>query len=175
MPKFTRTVPELSDEDIIRFNGYVKPLSVQTCWKWCGPTSKGYGIFYLRELSGYIRPFGAHRVSILLHTGMEPRNSCACHKCDNPICVNPFHLYWGTQIDNIADRCARKRTANGEAIFQSKLTRRHALWVRETAALGLLSKVDIAKILSVHPSTVHEIITNQIWRSYTIQNNKGTT
>jgi len=73
------------------------------CWIWKGRKSKSYGIFFCEKM------IQAHRFSFILHFGCIPKNKIICHKCDNPLCVNPAHLYAGTHKDNAQDRTQRGR------------------------------------------------------------------
>jgi hypothetical protein len=80
------------------------------CWPWqAGTFQFGHGL--LRD-QGRLRK--AHRISWELHFGEIPDGLCVCHRCDNPPCVNPSHLFLGTQRDNIADRDQKGRTARGD-------------------------------------------------------------
>src|SRR5262245_42772758 len=88
-----------------RFWSYVEKTN--SCWLWIGVKRRGYGAFSLG--GGYV---AAHRLSYELHIGPIPKNLLVLHNCpdgDNPACVNPAHLFIGTQLDNIRDMRQKKR------------------------------------------------------------------
>jgi len=92
------------------FWAYVKPGSPDECWEWQGCRQpSGYGI-----VSFDTKQTLAHRVSYLLHYGVEPGDHFVCHTCDNPPCVNPAHLFIGTHTDNVRDMVAKDRHIYGE-------------------------------------------------------------
>ena len=81
------------------------------CWKWSGcKDPNGYG----RHAVEHSKQMLAHRYSYVLHVGPIPPGVCVLHRCDNPECTNPVHLFLGTQSDNQADKVAKGRQAAGK-------------------------------------------------------------
>lgn len=102
----------------VRFWAKVRKGAPDECWQWLGAKSAlGYGsIIAGSRYTGDSGPRHAHRVSWELTNGPIPpgegyHGTCVCHRCDNPSCVNPAHLFLGSQLDNIADRHAKGRSA----------------------------------------------------------------
>lgn len=88
-----------------RFWKYTKKS--RRCWHWIGAKQDaGYGELWCWEKRKYV---GAHRVSWEIHNGPIPKGLSVLHKCDNPSCVNPKHLFLGTQKDNIRDGMKKGR------------------------------------------------------------------
>lgn len=95
----------LKPSDIERFLVKVEKIPFHSCWEWgAGKYKRGYGLFVLKRKN---RP--AHRISWIIHKGQIPNGLFVCHKCDNPGCVNPSHLFLGTQTDNMKDMHSKKR------------------------------------------------------------------
>lgn len=79
------------------------------CWEWTGCSTKfGYGKTTVNGVSEY-----THRLSYKYFKGLIGEGLCVCHKCDNPKCFNPDHLFLGTHQDNIKDKIAKGRSRNG--------------------------------------------------------------
>lgn len=100
----------LKDKDISRFWKKVDKRSDHECWNWTAYKDKlGYGFM---EVSG--KKQASYRIAYMIAYGEIQNGLCVCHKCDNPSCCNPKHLFAGTQLDNIKDRNTKGRTSKGE-------------------------------------------------------------
>lgn len=98
----------LSAKDTARFWSKVDRRGDDECWPWRSTIdSKGYGVIEVRR-----RQWFAHRLSMVV-AGMTPGVLCVLHRCDNPPCVNPSHLFLGTKGDNTRDMVAKGRHARG--------------------------------------------------------------
>lgn len=96
------------------------------CWLWSGRANRrGYGVLYVRGKNLF-----AHRVSYEEHRGPIPPGLLVCHKCDNPPCINPDHLFVGTQSDNLTDMHRKKRHHAHRPEYRALLSRK----VREARA-----------------------------------------
>jgi predicted XRE-type DNA-binding protein len=108
----------------------------------------------------------AHRISYGLHVGPIPKGGgvCVCHKCDNPKCVNPDHLFLGSHADNIADRDVKGRqvTLKGSKNVNAKLTEAAVKEIKLLLASGVMQKL-IAKQFDVSQSNVSDIKRGRIW------------
>lgn len=131
------------------------------CWIWVGARLKaGYGYFWFQKKRQL-----THRVSFIFSNGNVPQGLDVLHKCDNPSCVNPDHLFLGTQIDNSKDMVNKGRCnpPAGERAAISKLNREQVLNIRQIWKVGGYSKRDIAATYDVHYMTIHAIITRRSW------------
>lgn len=90
-------------------------LVTEGCWLWLGAkNANGYGVLHVGGRAG--RAFLAHRLTWEAHKGPIPDGQFALHHCDNPPCVNPAHLFLGSQADNCADMKAKGRGDTSVAI-----------------------------------------------------------
>lgn len=87
------------------FWAHCQKRSDSDCWEWNGARSKGgYGNLGFRGAT-----YAAHRVAYEIHFGSIPDGLCVLHRCDNRCCANPYHLFLGTQQDNVDDMMAKGR------------------------------------------------------------------
>lgn len=99
----TRSVHPTRDmTEVERFEHYIK--KTDTCWLWTGSVQGKYGTFWCQGKNQ-----GAHRYSYTHFIGEIPNGMSVCHRCDNPICVNPDHLFVGLPVDNTRDMLDKGR------------------------------------------------------------------
>jgi hypothetical protein len=136
-----------------------KVLKTDTCWLWQGfITKKGYGYFGV----GNGKNDHAHRVSYRLTYGEFDNKLQVLHKCDNPPCVRPDHLFLGTNSDNYLDKLAKNRQAKqrGEKNPNAKLS---LLQVEAIRKIKGKSQTQIAKEYNVSQTLISKIRLKQIW------------
>lgn len=105
----------------------------------------------------------AHRISYMLTKGKIPEGMCVLHKCDNGRCVNPDHLFLGTQAENVADMIAKKRNYvlpvfRGENHGRSKVTDKQCKEIRRLYSTGKFSQWDLAHKFGIGQSQIGRII-----------------
>lgn len=151
-------------DPIARFWSHVDITDFLDCWLWTGCT---------RSMKrGFINWHGrreySHRVAYLLTYGEIPEGMCVCHKCDNPQCVNPNHLFLGTKADNTHDMLRKGRqggnsVCKGEAHHNSKLTDSDVKEIRRLAKCGV-RHTDIGRQFGVTKQNVAWIVTRKGWK-----------
>lgn len=167
-------MPPLAD----RF--WAKVAKGEGCWEWQGSRgSDGYGRIRIGSRTEG-RVHRTHRVSWELANGPIPDGLVICHRCDNPPCVRPDHLFLGTPTDNTADRDRKGRGAfvrgdqhpqrlhpekvlRGEQTGRAKLTEAQVREIRIRRAAGERLGT-LAVEFDVRSSTISHIATRRIWR-----------
>jgi hypothetical protein len=107
----------ITDKVLKRF--WEKVNKTESCWLWTGAINpSGHGVLKIQRAN-----YGAHRISYAIAHGEIPENLFICHKCpngDNASCVNPDHLYAGTQMQNIGDELRKRNTRHYKCENASK-------------------------------------------------------
>jgi len=159
---------DLSDiERITRFWNKIDIKSSDLCWEWKAYKNKaGYGRFAVGNKK---TPQLSHRLAWIYHYNIEeiPNNLCVLHKCDNPACCNPNHLFLGTQKENIKDMIDKNRFSPGhlpgEKNGNSKLKPEQVIQIRNLFLTGETQR-KIAKIFGISPYVAWAIKKRKIWK-----------
>ena len=167
-------ISELTDEE--RFDRLKKSfekhvIRQEGCWGWKGPIAKnGYPVMSCRRTIG---PDRGHKASWIIHHGLVPKGKHVCHRCDNPICTNPDHLWVGTPKENNDDKIAKGRDnwvrpphKVGAANGASKLTEDKVKEIKILLEKGLASR-DIGARYDISKTHVLRIKKGQNWSHIT--------
>ena len=157
------SLPEAALQDstfIRRFFSRVE-IDLEGCWEWTGKQDiQGYGTIYIALTRRIVR---AHRVAFEFFNGPIPEDHCVCHRCDNPPCVNPAHLFLGTDAENSADRGAKGRQYIGSQVTVSKLNEAAIREIRSRSARGEPTR-ELCNHFKVHKNTINRAIARITWR-----------
>lgn len=140
------------------------PKHLYDCWIWTGTKgAKGAEGDYYGQIRNGRRRSQTHRLSWEIHRGPIPEGVHVLHKCDNPPCVNPNHLFLGVQRDNNLDCVAKGRNNIGERNGQAKLTKDNIKCIREMVADGSLQR-EVASLFHISRCHVSDIVNRKRWR-----------
>ena len=147
-----------SNNDTLAARFWAKVNKTDACWLWTGAKNrKGYGV--INTTAGMSL---AHRVSYELSGSPIPPAKHVLHQCDTPGCVNPEHLFLGTNLDNVRDRDSKQRgnqvhgTANGRAKVSDAAVK--------VIRCSPLSTRELATIFQIDITTVRQIINKETWK-----------
>jgi HNH endonuclease len=137
---------------------YFIPEPNSGCWIWLGGLGKdGYGMAWdVNEK----KTLGAHRWVYMLLVGPIPEGQKVLHRCDNPCCVNPEHLFLGTTADNNADMRAKNRHGHGTTHGMNRIPDSDVLAIRESKG----RHQDIGAKFGVSKSLVTKIKARDLWK-----------
>ena len=156
---------------------WAKVYKTDHCWIWtASKRNKGYGAFCYRA-DGRLIQGRAHRYSYEINIGKIPYGLFVLHRCDNPACVRPSHLFVGTNDDNINDMIAKGRhvpggthCANGgnwergESHHAAKLSTTDVTEIRRIYALGGTSYSKLGGIFGINGSAAFKIVKGLLWK-----------
>jgi DNA-binding MarR family transcriptional regulator len=137
------------------------------CWNWiAGKDEDGYGFVEFHGVT-----YRSTHIAYMITRGEIEKELFICHKCDNPSCVNPDHLFLGTCLDNVKDRHLKNRDAKGSAVGTSKLNENEIEEILELYFNKKMMSKDIAKKYGVHRSTIGRVVSGEYWGQ--IHKNRG--
>lgn len=149
----------LSPKQLKNFWRRVAKYASPPCWLWVGGLdTDGYGGV---SLNG--RSFKAHRVSWCIAHGVMPELD-VLHTCDTPRCVNPAHLFLGTNTENVADSIAKGRRKTGEEHHSAKVSDEDVVQIKFLVALGWTCE-EVGNKFNLSATQVHRIATGQSRRN----------
>lgn len=147
----------------IRFWKSVDKKGENECWNWkSSKNKKGYGRIHLGMVGTT-----AHRFSYMINKGEIPEGMFVCHSCDNPGCVNPNHLFLGTNKDNMKDCMDKNRVAWGERTKHSKLNNEQVLEIIDLYKTNRYTEKELGLMFGVSFSNIYQIIEGKTWRRLT--------
>jgi hypothetical protein len=146
----------MNEKEFNRFFKKIDSISnSNNCWEWTASLSGGYGQFKVDK-----KQFPAHRWSAQYLAGLSINNMVVCHKCDNPKCVNPEHLFVGNHQDNMTDMVNKKRHMHGVNHYKTKITENDVRYIRSSTKSGY----QLAKDFNVTEQHIGHIKNYRTWK-----------
>lgn len=139
-------------------------ISDNGCWMWQGAKNQdGYGL-----MARYKNTISAHRIAFIVFKGEHPRDKYVLHTCDQPACVNPDHLFLGTQLDNMNDMKNKGRSpdCSCENNSKNKLSRNQVDEIRKLYFSGGYTQKELGEMYGVYQSTISYIVRGTKWKGY---------
>lgn len=142
-----------------KFEKKINKTTDDKCWLWLGSIGNhSYGRLWFNG-----KRYLAHRLSWIIYKGEIPKNKCVCHKCDNPLCVNPEHLFIGTHDENMKDMSKK-----GRVRFVSILDESSVRDIKMKYRAGGNTYGDLAKAYKVSKICIEKILLGKRWKKVTI-------
>lgn len=152
-----KPIPEILTSILIRFWSKVDQCSDSECWNWVDAISKNYGYFGINS-----NVYLAHRISYYIHYKEDPGELLVCHECNNKLCVNPHHLFLGTNQENI-QHSFDSGISSHRGILHPKAILTNAD-IREIRKLeGTMTQTKIGKLFGVSRGAITGILTGRKW------------
>lgn len=139
------------------------------CWEWQGGRNgktqiTSYGVFW-----AWRKKYKTHRFAFEISFRKLRDGECALHRCDNPPCCNPAHLFAGSNLDNFRDAQSKGRIRHerGEDRYNARLTENDIREIRKKygkRGKGGMTGVALAKLYGVYPTMIHSIVTRRRWK-----------
>ena len=151
----------MDEKTITRFWAKVRRIADDECWEWIGDvTNEGYGKFKVKKQS-----HSSHRMAWLICRGQIASEMCVLHKCDNRLCVNPSHLFLGTNRQNTQDMMSKGRSRwAAKGTSPVKLTEEQVRELRSDRGRGM-SMSQIAAKYGISGKHARRIVNFQQWKS----------
>jgi hypothetical protein len=148
---------QLKQKLLSRIEIVAGPLSTP-CWEWMGARTNNKGEIWWKG-----KVLLTHRASWEVHRGPIPKDMLVAHRCDNPPCCNPDHLFIASQKDNIRDCIAKDRRAPGSSFGNRRLTEEQVGQIRYLLAEGKYSQCLISEMFSVTQTAISAIKSGRTW------------
>jgi hypothetical protein len=170
--------PIMTRERLMTFWSLVSKNVDGDCWLWVGRKDRTTGGFYYGRFCVGYKKYLAHRISYYLHNKRWPK-LYVCHTCDFPLCVNPEHLFEGTNADNMRDMAQKgraacgsrsghytqpERTPKGSGHHRTRLTEQMVIDMREEYRRGGVTHSALARRFGLSKFAIHSIITRRTWK-----------
>lgn len=140
-----------------------RSLTPGGCWEWSGAhNSEGYGQLKVRQDDGSVHVVKLHRLIYEVFIGPIPEGQLVCHRCDNPGCFNPDHLFTGTPRDNILDMIRKGRRG-----IAHRLTPARVWQIRSLLASGW-SYRKVAAHMGISSTHVGSIAAGKAWSAHAV-------
>lgn len=150
-----------------RYSDKIVEVSVSGCWIWMGSAKeRGYGQVVSGRISpaGNSVPEGAHRAAFRSAFGEFDRSLHVCHRCDVPVCVNPDHLFLGTQADNMRDKISKGKQVSGSSHGMATMDETTVMRLRSEYVFRIVTYEVLARRHGLTASAVAAAVRGETWK-----------